>query len=123
VQAQLGRIGSENFASLPLVVTDENENTVLGWMAKKQAGFIEMDREHKKAEKYEQFRSLILELLAGDELLPNILKSLCGVWRSSTLGCYAVSCCWIARADISVNVSHPVCRIFTTKPLKVLKLA
>jgi len=35
---------------------------------------MEMDREHKKAEKYEQFRSLVLELMAGDEPLPNILK-------------------------------------------------
>lgn len=73
VQAQIARIGNGDFSS-SLAVADDMKGSVLGWLAKKQANLIEMDREHKRAEKYELFRSRVLELLAGDELLPNILK-------------------------------------------------
>lgn len=73
VQEQIARIASEDFSS-SFVVTDDMKNSVLGWLAKKQANLIKMDREHKKAVKYDRFRSRILELLAGNELLPNILN-------------------------------------------------
>jgi diguanylate cyclase (GGDEF)-like protein/PAS domain S-box-containing protein len=73
VQAQIAKIGNGDF-SPSLVVTDDMQDSVLGWLAKKQTNFIEMDRERKQAERYEKFRSRILELLAGDESLHSILK-------------------------------------------------
>lgn len=75
VQAQIAKISNGNF-SPSLAIADDMENSVLGWLARKQANLIEMDRERKRVEKYEKFRSRILELLAGDESLPNILKVL-----------------------------------------------
>jgi len=49
VQAQIARIGSEDFTSA-LVVADDKKNSVLGWLAKKQANLIEMGRERRQAE-------------------------------------------------------------------------
>lgn len=72
-QAQIARVSSGNFSPF-LAIANDMENSVLGWLAKKQASLIEMDHERKRIEKYEKFRSRILELLAGNESLPNILK-------------------------------------------------
>lgn len=49
VQAQIARIGSENFTAA-LVVADDMQNSVLGWLAKKQANLIEMGHERRQAE-------------------------------------------------------------------------
>ncbi len=49
VQAQIARIGNEDFSSA-LVVPEDMQNSVLGWLAKKQASLIEISRERKATE-------------------------------------------------------------------------
>ncbi|OIR17753.1 phytochrome-like protein cph2 [mine drainage metagenome] len=49
VRAQISRIGNEDVSS-PLIVPDNMENSVLGWLAKKQANLIEINRERKITE-------------------------------------------------------------------------
>lgn len=49
VQAQIAKIGTEDLTS-PFVVTDTTQNSVLGWIAKKQAKLIEVERERKLSE-------------------------------------------------------------------------
>ncbi|MDP2101769.1 MAG: EAL domain-containing protein [Methylotenera sp.] len=49
VQAQIAKIGSEDLTSA-FVVADAMQNTVLGWIAKKQAKLIEVERERKLSE-------------------------------------------------------------------------
>lgn len=48
VREQIARIGTNT--SSPLVIAEGMEDSVLGWLAKKQASLIEIEREHKEAE-------------------------------------------------------------------------
>ncbi|MCV2367586.1 sensor domain-containing phosphodiesterase [Roseateles oligotrophus] len=75
IHRHLSRIGSGDFSGR-IELRDESENSVLGLLAQTQGELQQIDLERKLIRNVEQFRSHILELLAGNLSLPAMLEAL-----------------------------------------------
>jgi diguanylate cyclase (GGDEF)-like protein/PAS domain S-box-containing protein len=77
IHRQLSRIGSGDFSGSTKPGDDSgSEHSVLGLLAQTRAELQQLDLERKLSRSVEQFRSHILELLAGNPSLPAILEAL-----------------------------------------------